>query len=54
MKGKRQDPPAPIAWARSARCLDEWLGGAHLVRWRAPGAHDHPCTGTMQDRADVT
>jgi hypothetical protein len=52
--GKRQDPHAPIAWAGSARCPDEWLGAARLGRWRAPGAHDHPCARTMHYRADVT
>jgi hypothetical protein len=28
---KRQDPPAPIAWAGSTRCPDEQLGDAPLV-----------------------
>jgi hypothetical protein len=52
--GKRQDPPAPITWDGSARCPDERLGAARLGKWRAPGAHDHPCAGIMQDLADVT
>jgi hypothetical protein len=52
--GRRQDPPAPIAWSRSARCSDGRLGATRLGKWRAPGAQDHPCMGTKQDRADGT
>jgi hypothetical protein len=54
--GKREETGSTCThrMGRSARCPDEWLGAARLGRWRAPGAHNHPSVGTMQDRADVT